>query len=246
MLDFFLYLFFVLHCTTLVCTLYVHRGKAHNSIKFHPFLEHVMRLWQWLSSGMLTREWIAVHKLHHHKCESFLDPHSPVVHGFFKAVMVGVIPYCRVAIGFSSLKENETNKNFIDSYGTGTPDDWIERNLYTPYSYLGILLMLIVHTWIFGIWGLVIWILQLLWTPFLAAFMVNGFAHSIGYRNHDTNDNSRNLFPLGILLAGEELHNNHHNDPGSAKLSHKPWEFDLGWMWLKLFQRLGLAHPIKS
>ena len=227
-------LFYLLICThiTIICvTLYLHRGQAHRGIKFHSVVEHFMRFWLWLTTGMVTKEWVAVHRKHHRFCEKKNDPHSPHVYGIWTVLFGGAWLYAR-----------ETNdKTLVDTYGVGTPNDWIEKNLYSKYSLHGITALLILNTLIFGGWGIVIWLIQMAWIPFWAAGVVNGIGHWFGYRNNETKDKSRNIIPFGFIIGGEELHNNHHDSPASPKLSQKWWEFDIGWMWLSILIKLNLA-----
>jgi stearoyl-CoA desaturase (delta-9 desaturase) len=215
-----------------VCvTLFLHRSQAHKGIEFHPILSHFMRFWLWLTTGMITRQWVAIHRKHHRFSDQEGDPHSPHVHGFWNILGRGVMYF------FREGKNTQT----IRSYGKGTPNDWIERKLYTPYNFYGILLMLIIDLVLFGPWGLLVWGIQLAWIPFWAAGVINGVGHWFGYKNGDTRDQSTNIVPWGILIGGEELHNNHHINPASPKLSRRWFEFDIGWMWLSLFRLIGLA-----
>jgi stearoyl-CoA desaturase (delta-9 desaturase) len=215
-----------------VCvTLFLHRSQAHKGIEFHPILSHFMRFWLWLTTGMITRQWVAIHRKHHRFSDQEGDPHSPHVHGFWNILGRGVMYYVREG----------KNTQTIMSYGKGTPNDWIERKLYTPYNFYGILLMLIIDLVLFGPWGLLVWGIQLAWIPFWAAGVINGVGHWFGYKNGDTRDQSTNIVPWGILIGGEELHNNHHINPASPKLSRRWFEFDIGWMWLSLFRLIGLA-----
>ena len=190
-----------------------------------------MRFWLWLTTGMITRQWVAIHRKHHRFSDQEGDPHSPHVHGFWNILGRGVMYYVREG----------KNTQTIMSYGKGTPNDWIERKLYTPYNFYGILLMLIIDLVLFGPWGLLVWGIQLAWIPFWAAGVINGVGHWFGYKNGDTRDQSTNIVPWGILIGGEELHNNHHINPASPKLSRRWFEFDIGWMWLSLFRLIGLA-----
>jgi stearoyl-CoA desaturase (delta-9 desaturase) len=215
-----------------VCvTLFLHRSQAHKGIEFHPILSHFMRFWLWLTTGMITRQWVAIHRKHHRFSDQEGDPHSPHVHGFWNILGRGVMYYVREG----------KNTQTIMSYGKGTPNDWIERKLYTPYNFYGILLMLIIDLVLFGPWGLLVWGIQLAWIPFWAAGVINGVGHWFGYKNGDTRDQSTNIVPWGILIGGEELHNNHHINPADPKLSLRWFEFDIGWMWFKLFSYIGLA-----
>jgi stearoyl-CoA desaturase (delta-9 desaturase) len=226
-----IYTLIVTHITIICVTLYLHRGQAHRAIQFHPLLEHFMRFWLWLTTGMVTKQWVAVHRKHHRFSDQDGDPHSPIIYGIRNIVFRGVYYY------YSASKDSE----MIAQYGKGTPKDWIERRLYTPHNFLGILLMLVIDLVLFGPMGLVIWGVQMIWIPFHAAGIINGIGHWWGYRNGETRDNSRNILPIGIWIGGEELHANHHLNPASPKLSLKWWEFDIGWMWLSLFRILGLA-----
>jgi stearoyl-CoA desaturase (delta-9 desaturase) len=215
-----------------VCvTLYLHRGQAHRGIEFHPILEHFMRFWLWLTTGMVTREWVAVHRKHHRYTEKIGDPHSPQVYGLKTVLFKGAVLY----------SEATQDKKMVAEYGIGCPYDSIEKNLYSKYTKLGFVLLLIFNTLIFHGWGIVIWLIQMAWIPFWAAGVVNGLGHWFGYRNTDTKDNSRNIIPFGFVIGGEELHNNHHNSPASPKLSQKWWEFDIGWMWFNVFRFFKLA-----
>lgn len=219
------------HITIVCVTLYLHRGQAHKGIIFHPILEHFMRFWLWLTTGMITRQWVAIHRKHHRFSDQEGDPHSPHVHGVWNILCRGVMYYVR---------EGKNTQTML-GYGKGTPNDWIERKLYTPYNFYGILLMLIIDLLFFGPWGLLVWGIQLAWIPFWAAGVINGVGHWFGYKNGDTRDHSRNIVPWGILIGGEELHNNHHINPADPKLSRRWFEFDIGWAWFKLFELVKLA-----
>lgn len=229
-----LYTILATHLTIVCVTLYLHRGQAHLGIVFHPVVSHIMRFWLWLTTGMVTKEWVAVHRKHHRYTDMPADPHSPVTHGVLAILFGGVLKY----------KQAASNSSMVKMYGSGTPNDWIERNLYTPYSAYGLVVLAILNVVAFGPDGLFAWLVQILWIPFWAAGVVNGIGHWFGYRNFATKDNSRNIVPLGVIIGGEELHNNHHNNPASAKLSVKPWEFDIGWMWLQLLVKLKLARVV--
>jgi stearoyl-CoA desaturase (delta-9 desaturase) len=226
-----IYTLIVTHITIVCVTLYLHRGQAHRAIKFHPLLEHFMRFWLWLTTGMVTEQWVAVHRKHHRFSDQEGDPHSPIIYGIKNIFFRGVYYY------YSASKHSD----MITQYGKGTPRDWIERRLYTPHHRLGILLMLVIDLVLFGPWGFIVWGVQMLWIPFFAAGVINGIGHWRGYRNGETRDNSRNILPIGIWIGGEELHSNHHLNPASPKLSLKWWEFDAGWMWLSIFRFFGLA-----
>ena len=225
-----LYTLIATHITIICVTLFLHRGQAHRGIQFHPVLSHFMRFWLWLTTGMVTKEWVAIHRKHHRFSDEFNDPHSPKVFGIWRVLFGGAFLYANAA----------KDKDMVNQYGVGTPDDWIERNVYTKHPWLGITLLLIVNLLCFSLWGLLIWVIQMIWIPFWAAGVINGIGHYVGYRNGITKDNSRNISPWGIIIGGEELHNNHHLDPASVKLSRKKFEFDIGFMYCKIFARLGL------
>lgn len=238
-----IYTFILTHISVVFTRLYVHDGLSHRSIKFHPALEHFMRFWLWLTTGAVSKYWVAIHRLHHQHTDREGDPHSPYLFGLFFVFLRGALLYWRSSAGLYPLLKNDSEiRSFVESYGAGTPDDWIERNLYTPYGYVGVLSMLSINLILFGAWGILIWTVQMLWMPLIAGFLINGLAHRVGYRNYDTKDQSKNLVPWGILFAGEELHHNHHYNPAQVKQSHKPWEFDLGWIYLKVFIFLRLAE----
>ena len=219
------------HITIICVTLFLHRGQAHRGINFHPILEHFMRFWLWLTTGMVTKQWVAIHRKHHRFSDIEGDPHSPYVYGIWRVLFKGAGLY------HEASKDSAT----IQQYGVGTPDDWIERNVYSAHSRSGILLMLVIDCLLFGPWGLVVWGIQMIWIPFWAAGVINGLAHWIGYRNGETKDRSRNISPWGIVIGGEELHNNHHLDAASPKLSRRWFEFDIGWFWIKVLVYLKLA-----
>jgi len=220
------------HITIICVTLYLHRGQAHRGIEFNPILEHFMRAWLWLTTGMVTRQWVAIHRKHHRFSDQAGDPHSPHVYGIKKVFFKGAWLY----------HEASKDKIMVDTYGRGTPADWMELHVYQPYSRLGIGILFVLDILVFGWWGMLIWGVQMIWIPFWAAGVINGIGHWIGYRNGETKDCSRNISPWGIVIGGEELHNNHHLSPASARLSKNWWEFDIGWMWLSLFRVLGLAR----
>ena len=226
-----IYTLVMTHITIICVTLFLHRGQAHKGIVFHPILSHFMRFWLWLTTGMVTRQWVAIHRKHHQKSDQQGDPHSPHVFGIWRVLFGGAFLYHHAS----------KDSAMIDQFGVGTPDDWLERNVYSAHSRLGILLMLVIDLVLFGPWGLLVWGIQMIWIPFWAAGVVNGLAHWWGYRNGETKDRSRNLIPIGIIIGGECLHNNHHLDPASPKLSKRWFEFDIGWMWLSLFRLVGLA-----
>ena len=226
-----LYTLIVTHITIICVTLFLHRSQAHRGIEFHPVLSHFMRFWLWLTTGMVTKQWVAIHRKHHQKSDVEGDPHSPHVFGIWKVLFKGAALYHTAS----------KDKAMIDSYGVGTPDDWMERNVYTKHSRLGITLLLIINLLCFSWVGLLIWAIQMIWIPFWAAGVINGLAHWWGYKNGETKDYSRNISPLGIIIGGEELHNNHHLSPANPKLSRNWFEFDIGWMWLTIFRYLKLA-----
>jgi stearoyl-CoA desaturase (delta-9 desaturase) len=221
------------HVTIAAVTIYLHRCQAHRALELHPLVAHFFRLWLWLTTGMVTKEWAAIHRKHHAKCETAEDPHSPQIHGINKVLWAGVFLY---------VKESR-NKDTLERYGHGTPDDWIERNVYTPSSVWGLWLMGAVNIALFGLVpGMLILLTQIIWIPFWAAGVINGVGHFFGYRSYDdVADASTNIVPWGILIGGEELHNNHHAYASSAKLSSKWYEFDLGWMYIRLLEIFGLA-----
>jgi stearoyl-CoA desaturase (Delta-9 desaturase) len=223
------------HATIVCVTLYLHRGQAHKSIQFNPVVEHLMRFWLWLTTGMVTSQWVAIHRKHHSATDKPGDPHSPHVFGIDRVLWRGAWLY------------NHASKDtqMVYNFSKGTPTDWIERNLYTPHCKLGIVALLCLEVWLFHGWGIVMWLVQMAWVPFHAAGVVNGLGHWWGYRNTDTKDCSRNIFPWDFWIGGECLHNNHHANPASAKLSHKWWEFDIGWMYLCVLEILGLVRVVK-
>jgi stearoyl-CoA desaturase (delta-9 desaturase) len=190
-----------------------------------------MRFWLWLTTGMVTKQWVAIHRKHHQKSDVEGDPHSPHVFGIWKVLFKGAALYHTAS----------KDKAMIDSYGVGTPDDWMEKNVYTKHSRLGITLLLVINLLCFSWVGLLIWAIQMIWIPFWAAGVINGLGHWIGYKNGKTNDDSHNISPWGIIIGGEELHNNHHLSPANPKLSKNWFEFDIGWMWFKIFEKLKLA-----
>jgi stearoyl-CoA desaturase (delta-9 desaturase) len=219
------------HITTICVTLYLHRGMAHKGLVFHPLLSHAMRFWLWLTTGMVTKQWVAVHRKHHRFSDQSGDPHSPHVWGL----------WCVLSQGAWLYHDAAKDKSMVDTYGAGTPDDWIELHLYQPYSRLGIGILFVLNTVIFGWWGILVWGIQIIWIPLWAAGIINGLAHWCGYCNGVTKDHSRNLVPWGILIGGEELHHNHHLDPANPKLSRRRFEFDIGWMYICILKSVGLA-----
>jgi len=224
------------HVTIAAVTIYLHRNQAHRALDLHPVVSHFFRLWLWLTTGMVTKEWAAIHRKHHAKCETPEDPHSPQIYGLSRVLWGGVFLYVREA----------RNRETIERYGRGTPEDWIERRLYSRFPALGIAVMALIDVALFGlVAGLAIWAVQMAWIPFWAAGVINGIGHYWGYRNWECADASRNIFPLGILIGGEELHNNHHAFATSARLSSKWYEFDLGWLYIRILQAFGLARVKK-
>ncbi|MDQ0080771.1 stearoyl-CoA desaturase (delta-9 desaturase) [Variovorax boronicumulans] len=220
------------HVTIASVTIFLHRHQAHRALELHPAVSHFFRFWLWLTTGMVTKEWAAVHRKHHAKCETPEDPHSPQVYGLNRVLWGGVFLYVREA----------GHAETLERYGHGTPDDWLERNLYSKHKILGIVLMGIVDMTLFGVVpGGMVLLTQIAWIPFWAAGVVNGIGHYWGYRNWPARDASTNISPIGILIGGEELHNNHHAFPSSAKLSSKWFEFDIGWLYIRTLQALGLA-----
>ncbi len=220
------------HITIAAVTIYLHRCQAHRALELHPAVSHFFRLWLWLTTGMITKEWAAIHRKHHAKCETADDPHSPQVYGINRVLWLGVFLY---------VKESY-NKETLERYGHGTPDDWMERNVYTRHPMVGVLSMLAFDLLAFGVVpGALIWVTQIGWIPFWAAGVINGIGHYFGYRSYDVADASTNIVPWGILIGGEELHNNHHAFASSAKLSSKWYEFDIGWLYIRILEMLGLA-----
>ena len=219
---------------TIACvTLYLHRGATHKAVSYHPVVEHFMRFWLWLTTGMVTKEWVAIHRKHHQKSDTAEDPHSPQIYGIRRVLFGGAFLYHKAS----------KDRAMVKQLGAGTPDDWIERNVYTPHSRLGISIMLIIDLALFGLWGWLVWAIQMIWIPLWAAGVINGLAHWVGYRNYNVKDTSRNLIPWDFWIGGESLHNNHHGDGSNPKFSRKWWEFDIGWMYITILHRLGLAKP---
>lgn len=229
------YTLVVTHITIAAVTIFLHRCQAHRALDLHPVVSHFFRFWLWLTTGMVTREWAAIHRKHHAKCETAEDPHSPQIVGIRKVLLEGVELYRKEAL----------NQETLERYGRGTPDDWIEREVYTKRESLGIFLMMAINLVLFGPIGLTIWAVQMLWIPFFAAGVINGLGHYWGYRNFQPEDASTNIVPWGILIGGEELHNNHHAYATSARLSNRWYEFDIGWLYIRLLQIARLAHVKK-
>ena len=226
----------ITHVTMVSVTVFLHRHQAHRALDLHPIASHFFRFWLWLTTGQVTKEWASIHRKHHAKCEQSDDPHSPHVYGIKTVLLQGYELYRAEAVKPETLAR----------YGHGTPSDWLERNLYSRLSWWGVLAMLIIDVALFGAAGMTVWAVQMAWTPVMAAGIINGAAHYWGYRNFEAPDASTNISPWGILIAGEELHNNHHTYPTSAKLSVKPYEFDIGWVYISLLQKLRLATVKKT
>jgi len=224
------------HISMISVTIYLHRHQAHRALDLHPAAAHFFRFWLWLTTGQVTKEWAAIHRKHHAKCETPDDPHSPQVYGIKTVLLQGYELYRKEAVNQETLKR----------YGHGTPDDWLERHVYRGHSFVGVALMLLIDLALFGALGLTVWAVQMAWTPVMAAGIINGGAHYWGYRNFEVSDASTNISPWGIVIAGEELHNNHHTYPTSAKLSVKPYELDIGWLYISALQRVGLATVKKT
>ena len=219
------------HVTIASVTIFLHRCQAHRALDLHPIVSHFFRFWLWLTTGMVTKEWTAIHRKHHAKVETEEDPHSPMTRGLNTVLWTGAELY----------RVESRNQETLDHYGHGTPDDWLERNVYEPFSWQGVGLMLVINFMLFGAIGATIWAVQMAWIPFFAAGVVNGLAHWWGYRNYATSDTSTNLVPWGLIIGGEELHNNHHAYGSSAKFSAQWYEFDLGWLYIRALSAVGLA-----
>ncbi len=223
------------HVTIASVTIFLHRSQAHRGLDLHPIASHFFRFWLWLTTGMQTKEWVAIHRKHHAKCETEDDPHSPQTRGLKKVLWQGAELYMAEARNLDTLAR----------YGHGTPNDWLERNVYSRFTWQGVGLMLGVDLVLFGAAGIAVWAVQMIWIPFFAAGVINGLGHYWGYRNYDAPDASTNISPWGILIGGEELHNNHHTFPTSAKLSSKWYEFDLGWAYIRILETFGLAKVLR-
>ena len=223
------------HITIVSVTLFLHRSQAHRALDLHPAVQHFFRFWLWIGTGMVTKEWVAIHRKHHAKCETVDDPHSPVTHGIGKVLREGAELY----------RAESKVQATIDKYSHGVPDDWVERNVYSRFTWQGVGLMLILDLLLFGALGAAVWAVQMAWIPITAAGIINGLGHHSGYRNFEAPDASTNVSPIGILIGGEELHNNHHTYPTSAKFSVKPFEFDIGWGYIRALEMLGLAKAKK-
>ena len=225
------------HLTIISVTLFLHRNQAHRAFSLHKVVSHFFRGWLWLTAGIVTRQWVAVHRKHHATVETNDDPHSPQILGVHRVLWLGLFLYRKAA----------ADRETLNKYGSGTPDDWIERNIYTRFPNTGITLLLILELLAFGpLAGTLVWLAQMVWIPFWAAGVINGLGHFLGYRNYELGDASRNIVPWGILIGGEELHNNHHAFAGSARFSANPWEIDLGWLYIRMLEYLGLATAPKQ
>jgi stearoyl-CoA desaturase (Delta-9 desaturase) len=231
-----LYALVTTHITIAAVTIFLHRSQAHRALDLHAIPSHFFRLWLWLGTGQVTKEWVSIHRKHHAKCETEEDPHSPQTRGIKTVLLTGAELY----------RVESKNQETLKKYGHGTPDDWLERNVYTRFSWQGVGLMMIIDLTLFGAAGLAVWAVQMAWIPVTAAGIINGLGHWWGYRNFEAADASTNLSPWGILIGGEELHNNHHTYPTSAKLSVKPYEFDIGWMYIRMMEMVGWATVRKT
>ena len=231
-----LYTLVTTHITIASVTIYLHRHQAHRAMDLHAIPAHFFRFWLWIGTGQVTREWVSIHRKHHAKCETIDDPHSPVAHGIKKVFWQGAELY----------RAESKNQETLKKYSQGCPNDWIERNVYSRFSWQGVGLMMILNLALFGAAGLAVWAIQMVWIPFTAAGVINGIGHYWGYRNFEAADASTNIVPWGILIGGEELHNNHHTYPTSAKFSVKPYEFDIGWFYISLLEKVGLARVKKT
>lgn len=234
-LQVFLFTMVVTHITIASVTIFLHRCQAHRALELHAISSHFFRFWLWLTTGQVTKEWAAIHRKHHAKCETEEDPHSPVTRGIKKVLFEGAELY----------RAESKNLETMHKYGHGTPDDWMEKNVYTRFSWFGMILMLVINVLMFGVIGVTVWAVQMMWIPITAAGIINGIGHYWGYRNYDCADASRNILPIGILIGGEELHNNHHTFGTSAKLSSKWYEFDIGWLYIRMMETVGLAKVKK-
>ncbi len=230
-MEYIIYTLIVTQITIMAITLYLHRGVCHSAIQIKPALSHFFRFWLWFTTSMKTADWVAIHRKHHAKVETIDDPHSPIVHGINTVLFRGADLYA----------EEKSNEETIKKYSHNCPNDWIEQKIYSGRSNLGILFLFILNIFLFGVVGIIIWAIQMMWTPIFAAGGINGAGHYYGYRNFDTADESTNMMPIAFFIGGEELHNNHHAYPTAAKFSCKPWEFDIGWLYIKIFSIIGLV-----
>ncbi len=219
------------HITLLGVTIYLHRAMAHRALDLHPAVSHFFRFWLWLTTGMVTVQWVAIHRKHHAHCETDEDPHSPQVLGLRRVFFQGAELY----------QDAAKRPEIMEKYGRGCPNDWLERNVYSRFPWLGISALLVIEFMLMGMWGVSVFAVQMMCIPLLAAGVINGVGHYWGYRNYECNDAATNVSPWGIVIVGEELHNNHHAYPSSAKFALRPWEFDLGWMYIRALQAVGLA-----
>jgi stearoyl-CoA desaturase (delta-9 desaturase) len=231
----FFYTMAVTHITIASVTIYLHRHQAHRALELHAIPSHFFRFWLWLTTGQVTKEWASIHRKHHAKCDTEEDPHSPVTRGIKKVFWEGSELY----------RAESKNKETLEKYGHGTPDDWIERNVYTRFSASGVISLLVINFLLFGVIGITVWAVQMVWIPITAAGIINGIGHYWGYRNYDCADAATNIIPFGLLIGGEELHNNHHTFATSAKLSSKWYEFDIGWGYIRALEVMGLAKVKK-
>ncbi|MEC7832807.1 MAG: fatty acid desaturase [Pseudomonadota bacterium] len=229
--EYIIYTLIVTQITIMAITLYLHRGICHSAIDIRAPLAHFFRFWLWFTTSMKTADWVAIHRKHHAKVETIDDPHSPIVHGINTVLFRGADLYA----------EEKANEETIKKYSHNCPNDWIEHKIYSGKSNLGILFLFILNILMFGVVGIIIWAIQMMWTPIFAAGGINGVGHYYGYRNFDTADESTNMMPIAFFIGGEELHNNHHAYPTAAKFSYKPWEFDIGWLYIKIFSIIGLV-----
>ena len=229
------YALVVTHITIAGVTIFLHRCQAHRALELHPLVSHFFRFWMWLTTGMVTKTWAAIHRKHHARVETVEDPHSPQIYGINKVLWQGAELY----------RKEGRNRETIEKFGEGTPDDWIERHLYTPHDRIGISLMFVINFVLFGFIGISIWAVQMAWIPFFAAGVINGIGHYWGYRNFQPEDASTNVVPWGILIGGEELHNNHHAYASSARFSNRWYEFDIGWLYIRVMESFGLAQVKK-
>ncbi|AFC87551.1 DesA family fatty acid desaturase [Frateuria aurantia] len=230
-----IYALVVTQLTIFSVTMYLHRSQTHRGVDFHPAINHAFRFWLWLSTGMITKEWVGVHRKHHARVDTAEDPHSPQYAGIKKVFWDGVSLY----------RNSAARKDDMEKYGRGTPDDWVEKHVYTGHAMLGIVLMAIINISLFGVLGVAVWAAQMAWIPFWAAGFVNGLGHWWGYRNFESDDKSTNLFPWAFWIGGEELHNNHHAFPSSARFSMRKWEFDIGWFAIRTLETLKLAKVLR-
>ena len=231
-MEIILYTLVMVQITIACVTLYLHRSQTHKAVQFHPAVNHFMRFWLWLTTGMVTKQWVAIHRKHHQASDTKDDPHSPQIYGIWRVLFKGAALYHQAS----------KDRIMIEKLGVGTPDDWLERNLYSAHSRSGILLMLVIDLLLFGPWGFVVWGIQMLWIPFWAAGVINGLAHWWGYRNTDTKDTSRNIVPWAFWIGGEELHNNHHADGANPKFKQRWFEIDIGWMYICVLRFFRLAR----